>query len=203
MVKIFKAIVLVLLLLASPVASAAQTILVFGDSLSAGFGLAREQSWPALLDQRLKALGSGYRVVNASISGETTAGGLARLPAALESSKPAIVILALGANDGLRGLPASVMANNLAAMIRTARQHHANVLLCGMKLPPNYGPDYTAQFARAFSDVAKRERTPFLPFLLEPIATDHDAFQADNMHPVAAAEPKILQHVWAALKPLL
>ncbi len=184
-------------------AQATQTILVFGDSLSSGYGLAREQSWPSLLQQRLQASHLPYAIVNASISGETTAGGLTRLPEALAMHKPAIVVLALGANDGLRGLSLAQMRANLAAMIHAAKQPGRKVLLIGMKLPPNFGLDYTAEFARSFKDVARTQKVALLPFLLEPVAADPAAFQADNLHPVAEVEPKILDHVWKALKPLL
>lgn len=184
-------------------AQAVQTLLVFGDSLSAGYGLAREQSWPSLLEQRLQTSHRAYAVVNASISGETTAGGLTRLPEALAMHKPAIVVLALGANDALRGLSLAQMRANLTAMIRAAKQPGRKILLIGMKLPPNFGPDYTAEFARSFKDVARAQKVALLPFLLEPIAADPAAFQADNLHPVAEAEPKVLDHVWKALKPLL
>ena len=184
-------------------AHAVQTLLVFGDSLSAGYGLAREQSWPALLEQRLHASHLPYVIVNASISGETTAGGLTRLPEALAMHKPVIVVLALGANDGLRGLSLAQMRTNLTAMIRAAKQPGRKILLIGMNLPPNFGPDYTAEFARSFKDVARAQKVALLPFLLEPVAADPAAFQADNLHPVAEAEPKILDHVWKALKPLL
>ena len=195
---------LLLTLLFSLAASAAeQRILVYGDSLSAGFGIAVSQSWPALLGQRLQAYGSSLTVTNASISGETTAGGRARFAAALSQFKPAIVILALGANDGLRGLPVAAMQDNLAFMVALAKKHGAKVLLVGMHLPPNYGPQYTQQFDAAFRDLAKREKVPLLPFLLEPIAFDQNAYQADGLHPTAAAQPKILDHVWTALKPLL
>ena len=183
--------------------AAEQRILVYGDSLSAGLGIALSDSWPALLGQRLKATGSRLTVTNASISGETTAGGRARLAAALSQFKPAIVILALGANDGLRGLPATEMKDNLAFMVALAKKRGARVLLIGMHLPPNYGPKYTQEFDAAFRDVAKREKVALLPFLLEPIAFDQNAYQADGLHPTAAAQPKILDHVWQALKPLL
>ncbi|MDD5250616.1 MAG: arylesterase [Rhodocyclaceae bacterium] len=192
-----------LLALFSPAAFAAETILIFGDSLSAGYGIGIEQSWPTLLAKRLEAEKLPYTVANASISGETTAGGASRLPAALARFKPAVVVIALGANDGLRGLPVAEMRANLQAMIRAARQHSARVLLVGIRLPPNYGPDYTAGFAAVYRQVAKQEKTALLPFLLEPIALDAAAFQADGLHPVAAAEPKILDHVWKALRPLL
>ena len=194
---------MVLLFCSLPAIAAEKHLLVFGDSLSAGFGIAVAQSWPALLGQRLQANGSALRVVNASISGETTAGGRARLGAALTQFKPRVVILALGANDGLRGLPVAAMKDNLAAMVKLAKQHRARVLLVGMNLPPNYGQQYTDQFNAAFRDLARREKIALLPFLLEPIALDRDAFQADGLHPTAAVQPKILDHVWTALKPLL
>ncbi|MBI5900743.1 MAG: arylesterase [Rhodocyclales bacterium] len=194
----------ILLALAAKVAGAAEKrILVYGDSLSAGFGIAVRDSWPALLDRRLKQQVPAYALTNASISGETTAGGRARLGAALQQFKPSVVILALGANDGLRGLPVAAMKDNLLAMARQARKAGARVLLVGMRLPPNYGPQYTRDFDAAFRDVARTEKTALLPFLLEPIALERDAFQADGLHPVAAVQPKLLDHVWAALKPLL
>ena len=192
------------LICCSCAASAAeQRILVYGDSLSAGFGIAVRESWPALLGQRLKAQGSAFVVANASISGETTAGGRARFAAALGQFKPAVVILALGANDGLRGLPVPAMRENLQAMARLAKQAGARVLLVGMRLPPNYGPQYTRDFDAAYRDIAKAEKLALLPFLLEPIALERDAYQADGLHPTAAAQPKILEHVWGALKPLV
>jgi acyl-CoA thioesterase-1 len=195
--------VLVLLLFNLAANATEQRILVYGDSLSAGFGIAVSQSWPALLGQRLQATGSSLTVANASISGETTAGGRARFAAALTQFQPAVVILALGANDGLRGLPVPVMKDNLAFMVGLARKHGARVLLVGMHLPPNYGPKYTQEFDAAFRDLAKREKVSLLPFLLEPIAFNQNAYQADGLHPTAAAQPKILDHVWTALKPLL
>jgi acyl-CoA thioesterase-1 len=194
---------LLILCFSLPAAAAEQRILVFGDSLSAGFGIGVTQSWPALLGQRLQAQGSRYSVTNASISGETTAGGRTRFAAALKQFKPAIVILALGANDGLRGLPVGPMQDNLAFMVKLAKEHQARVLLVGMQLPPNYGPKYTDEFHAAFRNLAKREKIPLLPFLLEPVALDRDAFQADGLHPTAAAQPKLLDHVWSALQPLL
>ena len=199
----FRLPIFILLFVISCTAHAAKTILIFGDSLSSGYGLAREQSWPALLDQRLQTSHLPYVIVNASISGETTAGGLTRLPEALAIHKPAILVLALGPNDGLRGLSLAQMRANLTAMIRAAKQPDRKILLIGMKLPPNFGPDYTAEFARSFKDVARAQKVALLPFLLEPVAADPAAFQADNLHPVAEAEPKILDHVWKALKPLL
>lgn len=203
----FKTFSFLLLLFSSTTLFAGErTILVYGDSLSAGFGIAIEQSWPALLGQRLKQNGSNgaqWTVVNASISGETTAGGRSRLGAALKQFQPQIVILALGANDGLRGLPVKTMSDNLAAMIAAAKKQKARVLLVGMRLPPNYGPDYTRDFETAFSRLAKHEKLPLLPFLLEPIVDDRSAFQNDNLHPLASAQPKLLDHVWGPLKPML
>ncbi len=180
-----------------------KNILIFGDSLSAGYGIAREQGWPALLGQKLAAGKLPYAVTNVSISGETTAGGRTRLAAALRQHQPAVVIIALGANDGLRGLPLAAMRSNLVQMIRTARKQKVKVLLIGMQLPPNYGTDYTAGFARTFSEIAKQEKVPLLPFLLAPIAAQRDAFQADNLHPTANAQAALLGHVWPALLPLL
>lgn len=184
-------------------AHAAEKILVFGDSLSAGYGMAREQSWPALLQSRLASQGAQWQVLNASISGETTAGGRSRLPALLARERPQIVIIALGANDGLRGLSLAQMRENLTAMVRQAKGAGARVLLVGMRLPPNYGPDYTREFSAVFATVAQREKTALLPFLLEPIALDDAAFQADRLHPTAAAQAALLDHVWRALQPLL
>ena len=194
---------LLLLCCSLPATAAEKRILVFGDSLSAGFGIGVSQSWPALLGQRLQAQGSRYTVANASISGETTAGGRTRFATALNQFKPAIVILALGANDGLRGLPVSAIHDNLNFMVKLAKQQKVRVLLVGMQLPPNYGPKYTDEFHAAFRNLAKREKIPLLPFLLEPVALDRDAFQADGLHPTAAAQTKLLDHVWSALQPLL
>ena len=182
-------------------ATAGETVLVFGDSLSAGYGMRQEDSWPALLGQRLAA--SRRTVTNASISGETTAGGLSRLPDVLKRWQPAVVVIALGANDGLRGLPVAQMQTNLTAMIRAAKRGKARVLLVGMKLPPNYGPSYAQQFESAFAAVARNEKVALLPFLLEPLGATTEAFQPDGLHPTAAAQPKILDHLWPALEPLL
>jgi acyl-CoA thioesterase-1 len=194
---------LLLLCCSLPATAAEDRILVYGDSLSAGFGISVNQSWPALLGQRLQARGSRYTVSNASISGETTAGGRARFAAALDQFKPVIVILALGANDGLRGLPVAAMEDNLTFMVKLAKKHKARMLLVGMHLPPNYGPKYTAEFDAAFRNIAKRETIALLPFLLEPIALDRNAYQADGLHPTAAAQTKLLEHVWSALQALL
>ncbi len=197
----FRILALLLALFAIP-AWAEDRILVFGDSLSAGYGIAVAQSWPALLQERLRAEKFPQRVINASISGETSAGGRSRLPEALRQHRPRLVILALGANDGLRGLPLVQLRDNLEAMVRAAKGAGAKVLLVGMRLPPNYGP-YANQFNALFAAVAKQEKTALLPFLLEPIALDDAAYQPDRLHPTAAAQPRILAHVWTALRPLL
>lgn len=194
---------LLLMIIGAASVRAADTVLVFGDSLSAGYGIAVNQSWPALLAERLQREKLPHTVVNASISGETTAGGRTRLPAVLERHRPAVVILALGANDGLRGLPLAESRANLTQMVRATKASGARVLLVGMRLPPNYGQEYTRDFSALFATLAQQEKTALLPFLLEPIAADDAAFQADRLHPTAAAQPKILDHVWRALKPLL
>ena len=190
------------LLCSSPAAFAGKTILVIGDSLSAGYGIRPEQAWPALLGKRLAEKRFDYSVANLSISGETTAGGRSRLPAALKQHQPAIVIIALGANDGLRGLPLAQMRDNLQAMNDAARKAGARVMLVGMRLPPNYGP-YAAEFQRSYAELAASGKSTLLPFLLEPVAARAAYFQADNLHPTAAAQPLILDHVWASLLPLL
>ena len=190
------------LLFALPASAANRTILVFGDSLSAGYGIRPEAAWPSLLQARLAEQRLDYNVVNASISGETTAGGRTRLEAALARHKPTLVVLALGANDGLRGLPLTQMKDNLAAMTDAARRTGARVLLVGMRLPPNYGP-YAAQFQAVFGEVARREKAPLVEFLLAGIADRPEFFQADMLHPTAAAQAKVLDNVWPALAPLL
>jgi len=184
-------------------AKGTRTVLVMGDSLSAAYGLAPSQGWVSLTADRIGKTKPGWRVVNASISGETTAGGAARIAAELQRHKPAVVVIALGANDGLRGLPLAQTRANLEKMIKAAQAGKAKVLLVGMRMPPNYGPDYTRGFEQNFSALAKQYRTALLPFLLEPIALDRNAYQADNLHPVASAQPKLRDHVWTALEPLL
>jgi acyl-CoA thioesterase I len=176
---------------------------VFGDSLSAAYGIAQARGWVALLAERLKREHPEYSVANASISGETTGGGLARLPKVLEEQHPGIVIFELGANDGLRGLPVAQMKSNLASMIERAQRAGAHVLLVCMKLPPNYGPDYTRAFEAAYAELAKRYKTALVPFLLEGFAQKPEFFQPDRIHPTEAAQPLIAEHVWKALKPLL
>jgi acyl-CoA thioesterase-1 len=192
-----------LLVLASGVANAAGTILVFGDSISAAYGLAQKEGWVALLGERLRERKLDYTVVNASISGETTAGGAARIDDALARWKPDVVIVALGGNDGLRGLAISQMKGNLTRIVTSAKAKRAKVLLVGMRMPPNYGPKYTREFQDAYVEVAKAESVPLVPFLLDGIGDKRDLFQADNIHPTSAAQPVILDTVWKGLEPLL
>jgi acyl-CoA thioesterase-1 len=184
-------------------AAAEPAILVVGDSLSAGYGLKVEQGWVTLLQRRLDAEGYGYRTVNASVSGETTGGGLARLPRALDRHRPAIVVIALGGNDGLRGLPIPELRGNLEAMIRQSRAAGAKVVLAGMRIPTNYGPQYTEKFFAVYGDLAKAEKVSLVPFFLEGIALRDDLFQDDGIHPNAEAQPILLANLWPALKPLL
>lgn len=183
--------------------SRAPTLLVLGDSVSAGYGLANGEGWVALLQARLKTQGYGYRVVNASVSGETTAGGLARLPRALTVHRPQIVILELGGNDGLRGLSLERSRANLEEMVRLSKAAGAQVLLLGMKIPPNYGLRYARDFENLFREVARRHRLAFEPFFLERIALAPGMLQADGLHPTAKAQPIMLESMWPALKPLL
>jgi acyl-CoA thioesterase I len=182
---------------------AAPTLLVFGDSLSAAYGIPRESGWVALLAQRLQDGKSNYQVVNASVSGETTAGGVTRLPALLKAHKPQQIILELGANDGLRGLPLAQTQRNLEAMIALAEKQGGQVLLVGMRLPPNYGATYAGKFQAVFAEVAKRRKVRLVPFLFEGIATQPENFQADGLHPTAQAQPVLLDNVWRQLAPML
>lgn len=181
----------------------APVILIMGDSLSSGFGMKLSEGWASLLQQRLKSENLPHRVINASISGETTNGGLSRLAQALDAHKPKIVIIELGANDGLRGLPLNLMRKNLSRMINTSRQAKARVLLLGMELPPNYGPRYTREFAKIFTELAKENNTGVAPFLLAGVATKSEFMQNDGLHPTAAAQNKLLDTVWTHLLPLL
>lgn len=178
-------------------------VLVYGDSLSAAYNLAAEQGWVHWLGQQLQAKGLNWQVRNASVSGETTDGGLRRLAPVLDEVKPRILVLELGANDGLRGLPLTQSKANLAAMIEQARARDIDVLLVGMEMPPNYGPEYTAAFRGLYADLAKQYELAFLPFLLAPIADQRENFLDDNLHPTAAAQPAVGQHVLTALLPLL
>jgi len=179
-------------------ATAAPTILVYGDSLSAAYGIPQSAGWVALLGERLKQRNSNYTVVNASISGETSAGGAARIAKTLASSKPAIVVVELGANDGLRGLPITQMKANLSTIVQASKREGARVVLVGMQLPPNYGVPYVNQFRAAFGEVARDERVAFVPFLLEGL-DKREQFQADALHPTAAAQPVLLENVWKKL----
>ncbi len=188
-----------------PVAAHAtdRTILVFGDSISAGYGLKAGEGWVALLQKRLADQGYGYRVVNASVSGETTSGGEVRLPRALGLHKPRVVVLELGANDGLRGLSLDVSRRDLSAMIEAAQVSGAKVLILGMRIPPNYGPRYTEAFEHMYADLAKKYRVPLVPFFMEKVALDGKLMQADGLHPTAAAQPLLLETAWPALRRLL
>jgi len=179
------------------------TILVYGDSLSAAYGLSQDAGWAALLQARLKQKGMNYTVANASISGETTSGGAARIAEALKAHQPRVVIVALGANDGLRGLPLEQMRANLGNIVRASQKARSRVLLVGMRMPPNYGDTYTRQFAQVYADLAREYKTAFAPFLLEGMAERRELFQADNIHPTAQAQPVLLDNVWKALAPLL
>ncbi|OZI22382.1 arylesterase [Bordetella genomosp. 7] len=183
--------------------SAARTLLVVGDSLSAEYGLARGTGWVALLAARMAEQYPNYRIVNASISGDTTSGGASRLPALLDRHQPAIVILELGANDALRGLSLQMTEQNLRNMARRSRDAGARVLMVGMQIPPNYGRDYTQRFADLFPAVAKAEQAALVPFLMDGMATDRAMFQADGIHPNEQAQPALLENVWAALRPML
>lgn len=183
--------------------SDAKRILVLGDSLSAAYGIASDQGWVALLERRLRAANQPWTFINASISGETSAGGASRIAALLDAHQPALVILELGANDGLRGLPVADMQANLSAMAGAARARGARLLVIGMRMPPNYGPDYTNAFFAAFEIVARAHDAVHLPFLLEPLGLDRRHFQADNLHPTAEAQPLLAEHVWDALGPML
>ena len=184
-------------------AEAARTVLVMGDSLSAAYGLRTDQGWVALLAERIAAERPGWRVVNASISGETSAGGSARVVGEVLRHRPDVVVIALGANDALRGLPLAELKRNLARMVGASQHVGAKVLLVGMRMPPNLGPDYTQGFERTYRELAGFFDIELLPFLLEPIAADRGNFMDDNLHPTAGAQPAIRDHVWPALAPLL
>ena len=181
----------------------AGTLLVLGDSISAAFGLDTRQGWVSLLEQRLAAEGFDYQVVNASVSGDTSAGGLARLPTLLAEHRPQLVIVELGGNDGLRGQPPAQLQQNLAAIIQGARESGARVLLLGMQLPPNYGARYNALFSQVYADVAGAAQVPLLGFFLEGVGGVPALMQGDGIHPNAAAQPRLLDNLWPQLKPLL
>jgi acyl-CoA thioesterase-1 len=184
-------------------AAARSSIVIVGDSLSAAYGMEIGEAWPSLLQQRLDENGHAYRVFNSSITGDTTQGGLTRLPRLLERHRPAFVILEMGGNDGLRGLPVEVTRSNLASMIELSRAAGAKVILAEMRIPPNYGQGYTEKFNGTYQELSAEEGVVLLPFLLQDIALEPGLMQADGIHPTAAAQPLILDQVWAVLEPLL
>jgi acyl-CoA thioesterase I len=192
-----------LLWAAVPACAAAGTILVLGDSLSAAFNIDINAGWVSLLQQRLAQQKADYRVVNASISGDTTANGLTRLPPLLAKHRPDIVIVELGGNDGLRGLPVEQMKHNIRAIVTKAKASGAKVLVVGMRLPPNYGKLYTEKFEQVYHEIAAEQKVALVPFMLDRVATDRALMQPDGIHPTAAAQPRLLENVWPALKPLL
>jgi acyl-CoA thioesterase-1 len=197
-------VLLILVFAGFPANADTPAILVFGDSISAGYGLARvEQGWVGMLRAKLKDEGYGYQVVNASVTGETTAGGLARLPRALAMHHPRVVILELGGNDGLRALPIDQMRSNLGKMVDLSVDSGAQVLVLGMRIPPNYGPEFTEKFFAVFADVARDKRAPLVPFLLNDIALSPNLMQADGVHPNELGQPKLLDNIWPGLRPLL
>lgn len=191
-----------LLALAAP-ALAARTVMVFGDSLSAAYGIATDAGWVSLLAKRIAREALPWKVVNASVSGETTAGGLARLPADLARHHPAVVVIELGANDALRGQPIAQIRANLERMIALVRKAGARPVLVGIMIPPNYGIDYATEFRAVYGELAHAEEVPLVPFLLAGIVEHRELFQADQLHPTAAAQPRILDNVWTTLSPVL
>ncbi|NGY06577.1 arylesterase [Solimonas terrae] len=186
----------------APATAKAPVWLVLGDSLSAAYGIPQSAGWVSLLQQRLAERGYRAQVINASVSGETTAGGLTRLPALLEHHHPDVVLIELGGNDGLRALPIARLRDNLQQLVSLSRKAGATPVLFEMMLPPNYGEEYVSAFTASFHQIAKLDRLALVPFLLAPIAADRDAFQADGIHPIAASEPKVLDAVWPTLEPL-
>lgn len=194
-------ILLVLVVWASPLQ--AKTLLVLGDSLSAAYGLPAEEGWVSLMEQELKQRQLADKVINASISGETSSGGLQRLPRLLADYRPDLVLLELGANDGLRGTPLQVMEQNLRRMVELSQAAGAEVILIGIRIPPNYGPQYTQRFYSIYPDLAQEYQLPLVPFLLEGVALKPQLMQSDGLHPTAAAQPILLQTVWPHLVPLL
>lgn len=198
--------IVLLVFLALPAAAGTESpkkILVVGDSLSAAYGIDKQRGWVALLQQRLAQNGNGYQVINASISGDTTRGGVARLPDALQREQPDVLVIALGGNDGLRGFAPELTRENLADMIELGREAGARVLLLGVKLPGNYGRAFGEKFHRVYLDLAAQQGVALVPFFLEGVAETRELMQADGIHPSAAAQPRILDNVWTALAPLL
>jgi acyl-CoA thioesterase I len=199
---------LVVLLSLCPVATltaeeAANTLLVFGDSLSAAYGIEEDQGWVTLLETKLRQENWPYRLINGSVSGETTTGGLERLPAMLDSYQPNLVILELGGNDGLRGLPLETLKANLKKMISNIREMGGSVLLTGIQIPPNYGPRYTEPFFQLYSEIAAEDSLPLVPFLIDGIPQQPELMQNDGIHPKAEAQFMILENVWPYLEPML
>ena len=184
-------------------AHAERTLLVFGDSLSAAYGISPQQGWVALLTQRIAQQKLDWKVVNASVSGETTAGGLRRLPQDLQRHRPDAVLIELGANDALRGQPIAGIRGNLEEMVRLVRRAHAEPVLVGIMIPPNYGIDYAGEFQTLYPALARREAMPLVPFLLAGLVEDPGNFQPDQLHPTAAAQPRVLDNVWPVIEPLL
>lgn len=199
----FKKCVLFLFCWTALCARAQPVVLVYGDSLSAGYGLPQDKGWVALLADRLRAEKFDYRVVNASVSGETTLGGAKRLEAVLAQHRPAIVVIELGGNDGLRGLSLATTRQNLETMLRTATSAGTRPLLIGMQLPPNYGTAYTRKFQTLFEEVAREQKTPLVPFMLAGFGEKREYFQADGIHPTAEAQPLMLDNIWPLLRPML
>jgi len=194
---------LLLVIVPASAVRAAQTILILGDSISSGYGLAQGEGWVALLEQRIQQDNLDYRVVNASISGETTLGGLNRIQGALNEHQPAVVVVALGGNDGLRGNSLEETRHNLIAIVEACRKAGAKVVIAGMRIPPNYGAVYTRRFQGLFAEVARQQNVSLVPFMLQGFAEDRNMFQADGFHPTASAQPRILDNVYRRLRPLL
>jgi acyl-CoA thioesterase-1 len=206
LLNIFTAVSLLISILVAETVYAKQTnpvIVIFGDSLSAAYGIPQHEGWAALLQQRLNQKKLGYQVINTSISGETTSGGLSRFADMLKQHKPNIVLIELGGNDGLRGLSAVETSNNLEAMIQRAKKTRAKVLLIGMKIPPNYGLKYSHQFSENYQKLAKKHEVALVPFFLDGVAGKPDLIQADGLHPTAAAQPQLLENVWGILIKML
>jgi len=199
----FKILFTIILLFVNCTAHATTTIVILGDSLSASYGIDHNEGWVALLERRLKKTNNSYQVVNASISGETSAGGLQRINNTIRQHRPSILILALGANDGLRGLSLRQLHSNLTQIIQRSQKSSVNVLLIGMRLPNNYGPQYNSNFSAVYSKLAKEFELPLIPFLLSGLEKNRAMFQKDGLHPTAAAQPAILDNVWPHLKLLL
>ena len=195
--------ILILVLIATSQFAKADTLLVYGDSLSAAYGMEQSQGWVNLLSQRLALEHPHYEVINASVSGETTGGGVTRLPKTLQIHQPDIIIIELGGNDGLRGYPIYKIRDNLRKMINSSADFEAKILLVGMVLPPNYGRRYTSAFEGAYSDLASEFDIPFVPFLLDGVTTERDLIQRDGIHPTPEAQPKLVEDIWPTLLPLL